>query len=236
MKNIFKRNQIVITALAIMIAAAFYLNYAGKIDMKDDLYQTSSESANEELEVVADISEEDIVSLDSDEEAEYIDELASEIVEDTVSDVSSTEIEAETGTETVTSEGEPGEAVLTSGTVSTGDLAQAKLSREQIRSKNKELLMEIINNEEIAQEQKQSAIDSMVAITEIAEKYASVEILLESKGFENVVVSISEDSADVIVGINELSDAKKAQIEDIMKRKTGVSPENIIITPVACEE
>ena len=32
MKRVFRRNQIIITTLAIMIAAAGYLNYAGKSD------------------------------------------------------------------------------------------------------------------------------------------------------------------------------------------------------------
>ena len=30
----------------------------------------------------------------------------------------------------------------------------------------------------------------------------------------------------------ELSDAQRAQIEDIVKRKTGIAPENIVITPL----
>lgn len=33
MKRVFRRNQIIITTLAIMIAAAGYLNYAGKSDL-----------------------------------------------------------------------------------------------------------------------------------------------------------------------------------------------------------
>ena len=33
MKRLFRRNQIIITTLAVMIAAAGYLNYAGKRDL-----------------------------------------------------------------------------------------------------------------------------------------------------------------------------------------------------------
>jgi stage III sporulation protein AH len=35
--------------------------------------------------------------------------------------------------------------------------------------------------------------------------------------------------------MSEVTDAKRAQIEDIMKRKTGVSAENIVITPISVE-
>ena len=38
MKRLFRRNQIIITTLAIMIAAAGYLNYAGKEELGCLLY------------------------------------------------------------------------------------------------------------------------------------------------------------------------------------------------------
>lgn len=49
----------------------------------------------------------------------------------------------------------------------------------------------------------------------------------------DVVVNIEDDTADVVVGSADLGDAERAQIEDIMKRKTGVSAENIVITPLS---
>ena len=79
-------------------------------------------------------------------------------------------------------------------------------------------------------------IDSMVELTDIAEREAAAEILLEAKGFEDVVVSITGEQADVVVNMAEVDEAGRAQIEDIVKRKTGISGENIIITPVAAQE
>ena len=46
------------------------------------------------------------------------------------------------------------------------------------------------------------------------------------------MVSLTEDSADVVVKADELTDANRAQIEDIVTRKTEISPENIVITPI----
>ena len=66
----------------------------------------------------------------------------------------------------------------------------------------------------------------------MAEMELGAEILLEAKGFEGAVVSISNDSVDVVVNAIELSDAQRAQIEDIVKRKAGVPAENIIISTV----
>ena len=71
----------------------------------------------------------------------------------------------------------------------------------------------------------------MTEMTQVAEKESAAELLLESKGFQDCVVSISNDSCDVIVDAAELTDAQRAQIEDVVKRKTDIAGENIIITP-----
>ena len=63
-------------------------------------------------------------------------------------------------------------------------------------------------------------------------KEAAAEILLEAKGFQDVVVSINGNGVDVVVNAAMLDDAMRAQIEDIVKRKTEVSAENITISTV----
>ena len=53
----------------------------------------------------------------------------------------------------------PGEAVLTGAS---DFAAQAKVSREQVRSQNKADLQTIISNKDISDEEKQNAINTMV--------------------------------------------------------------------------
>ena len=209
MKRIVKKNQMIIAALAVMIAAAGYLNYSGKLFQKEDqTEQASAELANQEL---LDISEED-QSVSGDIESQ-----------DGGDEAQDGEVD-----------GTPGEAVLTSADASSV-VAEAKVTREQVRSKNKESLLEIINSENLSDEQKQSAVDQMVHMTELAEKEAAAETPLASKGFSDSVVSLTDDSADVVVNAAELTDANRAQIEDIITRKTGVAAQNIVITPVYSE-
>lgn len=130
-------------------------------------------------------------------------------------------------------EGEiPGEAVFTSST-GMAILSEAKLLKEQTRAKNKETLLEIINSTALSDEQKQEAVNSMVQMTAIAEKEAAAEILLEAKGFTDVVVSINGNAVDVVVNAASLDEAMRAQIEDIVTRKTEIEPQNIIISTVA---
>ena len=240
MKNMVKKNQIMITALAIMIAVAGYLHFAGDQITDEGIMtagsgvteiQSNTVEADTDVAALFEISDEDmeqaeygeIQSLDSDvvlEEANYLDETMGEVTENVENQISDSET--------------PGEAVFTSAT-SMNTLSGARLLKEQTRAKNKKTLLEIINNVNITEEQKQTSIDNMIVITEIAEKETAAEILLESKGFEDVVVSITDDTVDVVVNAAELSEAQRAQIEDIVIRKTGVAPEAIVISTLTAE-
>lgn len=195
MKNMVKKNQIMITALAIMIAVAGYLNFAGTKITDEEIMTTGADNvsstgqvdaqADEDVAALFEISDEDmeqaeygeIESLDSDvvlNEENYLDETMDEVMADQLAGNMENQI----------SDGEtPGEAVFTSSS-GLDTLSGARLMKEQTRAKNKETLLEIINNVNIAEEQKQEAVDSMIAITDVAEKETAAEILLESKGFD----------------------------------------------------
>ena len=248
MKNMVKKNQIMITALAIMIAVAGYLNFAGSKITEEEIMTAGSDTviANEQaitetdtdVAALFEISDEDmeqagyseIESLDSDvvlQQENYLDETMDEVMAENMS------IDMVQNVDNQLSDGEtPGEAVFTSST-SLNTLSGARLLKEQTRAKNKETLLEIINNVNISEEQKQEAVDNMIAITDVAEKETAAEILLESKGFNDVVVSITDGTVDVVVNAAELTEAQRAQIEDIIIRKTGVSADSIIISTLS---
>lgn len=101
-----------------------------------------------------------------------------------------------------------------------------------MRAQNKETLQALIDNTNISEEEKQSAVEQMVRMTQIAEQELAIETLMASKGFSESVVNLTEDSADIVVNAEELTDANRAQIEDIVTRKTEIAPENIVITPI----
>ena len=147
MKKIMKKNQVIITSLAILIAVAGYLNFADvDLGFKDKEASTDSSSILEEVE------------YDLTDETALLDENGA----DGQGDLSTT--------------GTPGEAVLTGAS---DFAAQAKLSREQVRSQNKAELQEIIGNIDISEEKKQEAINTMVSMTELAEKEAAAELPIE---------------------------------------------------------
>ncbi len=221
-----KRNQIMITALAIMIAVAGYLNFAGSKIKEETLVVTDDVMTEEEMTALLDLSEDDIVSdIDSmDEELVLTENYTSEeMVIDTSANVEEELDEVIEGT--------PGEAVFTS-TQAVSTLSAAKLLKEQTRAKNQEMLESIVNNEVLDSAQKQEAVEDMVKFTRRSEMEMEAEILLSAKGFTETVVSIGENNVDVVVCQEDLTDAHLAQIMDIVTRKTGISAENVIISRV----
>ena len=97
---------------------------------------------------------------------------------------------------------------------------------------NKETLQAIIDHDSLDEAKKQAAVDDMIALTDIAEKESNAEMMLEAKGFTDVVVSMNDDGCDVVLNMGEATDARRAQVEDIVKRKTGVPADKIVITPI----
>ncbi len=198
MKKIFKKNQFIVTFLAVLIAVAGYLNYANNFDKKNAAKKVSNSTYDSVYEKDKLINgKDDIESLDGEE--------------------------SETA--------EPGSAVLANGSTFSSYMAQAKLNKEQTRSKNKETLLEVINNDVATEKEKKKAVKSMVKLTENNEIENTIETLLKAKGFSDVVVTINDNQADVVISQAEIGDDKRAQIEDVIKRKTDIEVKNITITP-----
>lgn len=208
MKKRVHKNQIVITTLAVLIAVAGYVTYDKKgADIKD-------------AETVANMNQ-GAVSDQADKDYEIGEDLDITSSKEDLANASTEDVE------------NPGETVLTSVTSGDSDYAvKVKLNREQVRSKNKETLQAIIDNDSLDESKKKDAVNEMITLTDIAEKESNAEMMLEAKGFTDVVVSMNDDGCDVVLNMGEATDAKRAQVEDIVKRKTGVSADKIVITPI----
>ncbi len=232
MKNMIKKNQVMITALAIMIAVAGYLNFAGTKVTDEEIMTVNGGIATDDLGNMSLTDDEIDYSALLDLSEEDIEQASGDILSlDSDVEVNSTDILDESMAETLEGNEVPGEAVFTA-TSGLSTLYGAKLQKEQTRAQTKETLLGLINNENISEDQKQEAVDSMISMTDIAEKETAAEILLEAKGFTDSIVSIDGESVDVVVNMAELTEAQRAQIEDIVTRKTGVSADAIVISTV----
>lgn len=237
MKKFARKNQWIITALAVLIAVAGYLNFTGEEINKNGLKSVMSLSGKQTAAPEEQAQVENEVAADDQKEKKQAKE-SKETSTGTTTDISAEDIGedytvADSGELKSASEENPGEAVMVSNSLGADYFSSAKLSREQSRAKNKETLMSIINNDKIASKDKKSAIDQVAQLTKDAQMESAAELMLEAKGFADSVVSIEKGSADVIVNAGELTQQQLAQITDIVTRKTNISADHIVITPVA---
>ncbi|WP_313525966.1 SpoIIIAH-like family protein [Anaerotignum sp.] len=207
---VIKRNQVVVTALAVMIAAAGYLNFQ---ESKSSEGTQTAMQLTEEGDAAAVVSDYATLPDDVDTSEVGLDPITAE-VSDTTGDGAAVFVSAE-----ATQEGSQ-------------FFAEAKLDREQARAKQKDILTEMMNNENVSQGQKDKCGDSMLQLQDRIEKETSAEAMIEAKGFKEAYVRIDDQTVDVVVDKATLTDAEVAQIEDIVKRKTGFKADQIRINPL----
>jgi len=220
-RNMFvvKRNQVIVTALAVMVAVAGYLNFT---ESRASEGTKTAMSLNEEGDAMA-LLDDFSVLPDTD---------PSEMAEGNMEDLDPITAELNVA-EASTTTGD-GAAVFVNAdeNVANTFFAEAKLDREQARAKQKDMLTEMMNNESVDGEQKAACADNMLELQKRIEKETAAEAMIESKGFKEAYVRIDDETVDVVVDKQELTDAEIAQIEDIVKRKTGFEADKIRISPL----
>lgn len=234
-KKIFKKNRLVILALSVMIGVAGYLNFnAGK---RDDLLRQKAKETNADAEVIsydsdkADVTEDELTDQADQETMGISDntevgEAASENTDTTYLEKAALEENVELNSD----EEDIGEAVLTSAQTMKSNLATAKLNREQSRARSKEALLAIINDETMDSAAKDEAVNSYVKLTDTIEKETDAETVLTAKGYTDCIVTVNDDTVDVTLPVANLSDTERAQVEDIVTRKTGYDVSQLVIT------
>ncbi len=215
-----KRNQVVVTALAVMIAAAGYLNFQ---ESRSAEGTKTAMQLTEEGDMAA-VMDEGYSALPDDMTAEELNMEKKDAQDKTVLDPITAEVSETTG---------DGTAIFANAQAD-GDAAQyfaeAKLDREQSRAKQKDILTEMINNTNVSESQKNVCSDSMLELQQRIEKETAAEAMIEAKGFSDAYVRIDDETVDVVVNKDQLTEQEVAQIEDIVKRKTGYNAEQIRIS------
>ncbi len=112
--------------------------------------------------------------------------------------------------------------------------AQYKTERSQSRSEQLVQLNEIISADAENASAKTEALNMKLKLTEIIESELLIETLIESRGFEDAVVSIglTSDSVNVLVKDNDFSQDDAVVIYTILAEELNVDPTNVTIVPV----
>ena len=220
MKKILRNNQVIITALAIMIAIAGYLNFSNKssknIGMSGEFYEAKK----------------DVISTKEPKETEGT-QAKSE--KNDIEEVINSKVEEQEVADN--SEGDNiGEAVLVNSNISLDYFYTVKLNREQTRAKNKEELIKVAENNELSDKEKEIAVNKIIELTANSERENASEMMLKAKGFTNSVVSIVDGKVDVVIDADTITEEQVAQVVDVVNRKTGIANDKIVVTPVNSNE
>lgn len=212
--KLFKKNQIIIYVIALMLMTAGYLNYTTNTENQASVETAMEIEANDDMQL-ADIGDATLVSS-NDVETENTTNSTNE-VDSSNNVVSNNEI----ANENTTAE--------TSSSNSDDYFVKSKLERDTMYSQMIETYEKVLNSTNSLETQKQSATEEIQKINQTKNSIMICENLIKTKGFENSVIFVNGESISVIIGADELQQDEVAQIQNIISRELNSKIENIHI-------
>ena len=216
MKNILKKNQVIISAIAIMLIAAGYMNYTA--NTKDAL----EASALADTEAYAQLGDATLVSANVTDNT-TIGTAISTNTENTENIENSENTENTGNTENT-------EATQTSGSTSNEYFTESRLEREKMYSQMLESYQNILENSQISETQKEISQNEIKNINDTKNAIMIAENLMKNKGFEDVVIFVNGESISVIIKGAEITPEQIAQIQNIVSRELSAEVDNIHIS------
>ena len=210
--KLFKKNQVIIYVIALMLVAAGYLNYTANGNTNSIIPTSGTE---EELDQMANIGDAQLVSSN---------DIVNEAVNNTTNNTENAKTE-NTSSNTVTTS-----STTTKTTNNSDYFKTSKLERDTMYSQMIETYEKVLNSDNSLETQKQSATDEIKKINDTKNSIMICENLIQTKGFENSVVFVNGESVSVIIEASELSKEQVAQIQNIISREMNAKAENIHIS------
>lgn len=205
---VLKKKEIIAASLVVLIGVAGYLNWS----YQDTISVQDGESYIETGKKLG--------------EAQYVNAN------------SETEEKGEDGTEETNAENaeetQSDEAKQTSETVEGGAdyFEQAKLNKENSRSKSLEILKQTAENESFDAEIRKKAGDKIIAVADNVQKETEIESIAGSKGYNEICVYVDEAEADVMVRKDGFCDDDVVKLTAIVTEQLKISAQNVKIVEV----
>ena len=225
--KIFKKNQIIIYVIALVLMTVGYLNYTNrtkKIDSVETSVETESENLNntnsDEIGDAKLVSSNDIASKDNENVVEENLDASKETEENNENEEKEDQNQVQTE--------------QTNGEVKKEEdddyFEKSKLERDTMYSQMIETYENILNSENATETQKQSATDEIKKINDTKNSIMICENLIKTKGFEKSVIFVNNLSISIIIGKEEITAEEVAKVQNIISREMGAAIENIHIS------
>ena len=204
--KILKKNQLAILVIALMLVTAGYLNYTASYEHNNDLLVSSDEGIVNVAEVgdATLVSSNEVISSDNNK-----DESKDTILDNTDNNtLINTNLQVTNGNEY---------------------FVNSRLERDMMYSQMLDSYAKILENNSVSEEQKAISRQEITKINDIKNAIMISENLIKTKGIDDCIVFVNDQSISVIVAEEEISQDKVAQIENIISRELKASIENIHI-------
>ena len=235
MKQILKKNQIIISVIAIMLIAAGYMNYtSNEKQALETAVLTDSEKyagIGDATLVSANVADNnDLVNNDETQNTdnENNDTSKDEDKKDEIKSNEQNTENKENDKNTVQNEVN----TSTNVTETSGDqyFAELRLERDKMYSQMLESYQKILSNSQISETQKEISENEIKKINDTRNAIMIAENLIKNKGFQDLIIFINGDSISIIVKAKELKEEQIAQIQNIISRELKGEIENIHIS------
>lgn len=221
----FKKNQVIISVIALMLMAAGYLNFTNN---GSDFNKTAETGSLIDSEQMAAIGDAQLVSTKPAEANEIKDESLNVTEENTIKN----EIDSnENSNKEAESKQENNTIETNSKTVTTSEyFTESRLEREKMYSQMVETYQKILEKSGISESQKSTAQSEIKKINEQKNAIMITENLIKNKGFEDLIIFVNNASINVIIKSKKLEAEQIAQVQNIITRELNSKIENIHIS------
>ena len=111
-------------------------------------------------------------------------------------------------------------------------MAAFRLEREQLRARQEAQLNDVIHDADADGETRAQARRALLDMLAHARSENAIEGILQSRGFEDALASVSDSAANVLIRGEGLTHAQSAVILELVMRETGLTGGNVKIIPV----
>ena len=230
MRNVFKKNQIVVFVIGLMIITAGYLSYTNNASLEASAIADSEEMASIGDAKLVSANVVDTNTIDTNNITE--DNAIANSIENSISNntYESTVNNDESYANALDSSNE---IIDTSSEVTTTSddeyFTNSRLERNTMYSQRIENYQDILNNTNVSETQKKTAQEEITKLNNEQNAIMIAENLIKTKDIEDLVIFANGDSINVIVKGDDLEKEEIAQIQNIITRELEADIENIHI-------
>lgn len=225
----FKKNQVIISVIALMLMAAGYLNFTNN---GSDFNKTAETGSLIDSEQMAAIGDAQLVSTKPAEANEIKDESLNVTVENIIkNEIDSNEDSNKDNNKEADNKQENNTIETNSKTVTTSEyFTESRLEREKMYSQMIETYQKILEKSGISESQKTTAQSEIKKINEQKNAIMITENLIKNKGYEDLIIFVNNTSINVIIKSKKLEAEQIAQVQNIITRELNSKIENIHIS------